>query len=92
MYIFQLTYDEILAKLDRKYVPTTIIGYTLPPGMYKIIDINFMLKSLLPREVKVKITVDDIRLKPNLTTNRTFKFTKKSIFYIIVGFTQSQVN
>ena len=35
-----------------------------------------MLKSLLPKEVK-KITVDDVGLKSNLTTNKTIKFTKK---------------
>ena len=39
-----------------------------------------MLKSLLPIEVKVIIIIDDIRLKSNLTTNETIKFTKKSIF------------
>ena len=48
--------------------------------MYEIIDFNFMLKSLLPKEVKVNITIDDIRLKSNLTTNKTIKFTKKSFF------------
>ena len=35
-----------------------------------------MLKSLLPIEVKVNITIDDIRLKSNLTTNKTIRFTK----------------
>ena len=57
--------------------------------MYEIIDFNFMLKSLLPKEVKVNITIDDVRLKLNLTTNKTIRFTKKSFFYGILGFTQS---
>ena len=58
--------------------------------MYEISDINLMLKSLLPKEVKVNITIDDIRLKSNSTTNETIKFTKKIFFfYIILGFTQS---
>ena len=57
---FQLTYDEIIDKLDIKYTPTTTIEYTLPPGMYEIIDISFMLKSILPKEVKVNITIDDV--------------------------------
>ena len=51
-----------------------------------------MLMSLLPNEVKVNITIDDIRLKSILTTNRTNKFTKKSFFYKIQGFTLIQVN
>ena len=36
-----------------------------------------MLSSLLPHEVKVNITKDDIRLRSNLTTNKTKKFTEK---------------
>ena len=89
VYRFQLTYDEIIDILDLKYIPTTTIGYTLPPGMYKIIHNKNMLKSLLPKELKVNITIDDVRLKSNLTTNKTIKFTKNCFFYIILGFTQS---
>ena len=48
-----------------------------------------MLTSLLPKEVKVNFTNDDNRLKSVLTTNKTVKFTEKSFFYIILGFTQS---
>ena len=47
------------------------------------------LKSLLPNEVKVEITINDIRLKSNITTNKTIKFTKISFNYIILGCTQS---
>ena len=75
VYRFQLTYDEIIDILDLNYIPTTTISYALSPGMNKIIDMNFMLKSLIPKGVKVKITIDDIRLKSNLTTNKTIKFT-----------------
>ena len=91
LYRYQLTYNEKIDILDPKYIPTTTLGYTLLPGMYKIIEINFVLKSLLPKGVKVNITVDDVRLRSNLTTNKTIKFTKKSFFfYIILGFTQSR--
>ena len=84
VYRFQLTYDEIIDILDLKYIPTTTKGHTLPPGMYEIIDINFMLKSLLPKEVKVSITIDDIRLKSKLTTDRTtYIFLYISRFYSI---------
>ena len=75
-YRFQLTCDEFIDILDLNYISTTTIEYTLPPGMYKIIDINFKLKSLLPKEVKLNITIDDIRLKSKLTTNKTTIFTK----------------
>ena len=48
-----------------------------------------MLKSLLHKDVKVKITIEDIRQKSNLTTKKTIRFTKKSFFYVILGFSQS---
>ena len=85
----ELTYSEIENILDMKNITKTSIGYTLPPGIKKGSDINLMLKSLLPDEVKVNFTIDDNRLKTNLTTNKTFRFTKKSFFYTILGFTQS---
>ena len=44
VYRFQLTYDEIIDILDLKYIPKSTIVYTLPSGMYEVIDINFMLK------------------------------------------------
>ena len=88
---YQLTYNEIINILDLKYTPTTTKGYTLPPGIYEIIDNNFMLKSLFPKQVKVDITIDDVRLKSNLTINKTIEFSKKNFFYIIPGFTQSHL-
>ena len=48
-----------------------------------------MSKSLLPDDVKVAITIDDIRLKSNLITNKTIKVTGKSFSYTILGFNQS---
>ena len=62
VYRYQLTYNAIIDVLDLKFISTTTTGYTLPPGMCEIIDNKFMLKSLLPKEVKVNITVDDVRL------------------------------
>ena len=60
VYGYQLTYDEILDILDLKYVPTSTIGYTLPLALCEIIDIKLMLKSLLPKEVKVSITIETL--------------------------------
>ena len=51
-----------------------------------------MLKSLLPNKVKVKITFDDIRLRSNLTTNKTKKFTKNLFsrqFYVLLNPSQN---
>ena len=76
----QLTYDEIVDILNIKYVAGSKKGYTVPPGVYEFIDFNFMLKSILPKEVKLKITIDDVRLKSNSTTNKTIKFTKNIFF------------
>ena len=78
----ELTYSEIENIIVVKYNATTSIGYTLPPGIHEISDINLILKSLLPDEVILNITVDDIRLMSNLTT-KIIRFIKKSFFYTI---------
>ena len=77
LYRLELTYDEIVDILNVKSVAGSTKGFALPPGICEIIDINLMLKSLLPKRVKVKITIDDIGLKSNLTRIKTIRFTKK---------------
>ena len=85
-----ITYDEIVDVLDVNYITGSTNGYTLESGIYEVTDIIMMLKSLLPKDVKVNITNDDIILKSNLATNKTIRFNKKIFFfYIILGFTQS---
>ena len=83
------TYDEILEIMDVKYTPPSTLGYTLPPGVNEISDIALKLKSLFPIDVKVIITIDDIRLKAKLTTNKTIRFTGTSFFYVFLGFAKS---
>ena len=70
----QLTYDEIMDILDLKYIPTKRTGYSLNPGIYEIVDLNNTLKHILPDNVKVNVTIDDIRLKSNLKINQTLLF------------------
>ena len=89
VYRMQLAYDEIIDVIDLKYIPTKRTGYSLNPGIYEIVDLNNTLKHILPDNVKVNITIDDIRLKSNLKINQTLIFTEKSFFYTILGFTQS---
>ena len=90
VYRFRLTYDEIIDVLDLKYIPTKRTGYTLNPGIYEVVDLNNTLKYILPGNVKISITIDDIRLKSNLEINQTLIFTEKSFFYTILGYTQSR--
>ena len=90
VYRMQLTYDEIIDILDLKYIPTKRTGYSLNPGIYEVIDLNNKVKHILPDNVKVTITIDDIRLKSNLINNQTLIFTEKSFFYTFLGFTQSR--
>ena len=90
VYRMQLTYDEIIDVLDLKYISTKRIGYSLNPGIYEVTDLNNTLKHILPDNVKISVTIDDIRLKSNLKTNQTLIFTEKSFFYTILGFTQSR--
>ena len=90
VYRMRLSYDEIMDILDLKYIPTKRTGYSLNPGIYEIVDLNNTLKYMLPDNVKVNVTIDDIRLKSNLKTNQTLIFTEKSFFYTILGYTQSR--
>ena len=90
VYRMRLSYDEIMDILDLKYIPTKGTGYSLNPGIYEVVDLNNTLKHILPNNVKVNITIDDIRLKSNLKINQTLIFTEKSFFYTILGFTQSR--
>ena len=89
VYRMRLSYDEIIDVLDIKYISTKRMGYSLNPGIYEVDDLNNTLKHILPYDMKVTITIDDIRLKSNLKTNQTLIFTEKSFFYTILGFTQS---
>ena len=86
----RLSYDEFMDILDLKYIPTKRTGSSLNPGIYEVVDLNNTLTHILPDNVKVNITIDDIRLKSNLKSNQTIIFTEKSFFYTILGFTQSR--
>ena len=76
VYRMRLSYDEIMDILDLKYIPTKRTGYSLNPGIYEVIDLNNTLKHILPDNVKINITIDDIRLKSNLKINQTLIFTE----------------
>ena len=77
----RLTYDEIVDILDLKDIPTKRTGYNINPGIYEVVDLNNTLKHILLDNVKVNITIDDIRLGCDLKTNQTLNFTEKSFFY-----------
>ena len=89
VYRMQLTYDEIIDILDLKYIPTKRMGYSLNTGIYEVVDLKNTLQYILPDNVEINITIDDIRLKSNIKSNQTLLFTNKSFFYTILGFTQS---
>ena len=80
VYRLQLTYDEIVDIMDVNYIAGSTRVYTLAVGVYEVTDIKMMLKSLLPKKVKVNSTIDDNILNSNLTTNKTIRFTEKSFF------------
>ena len=90
IYRMQLTYNEFLDILELEYIPTKRTGYSLNPGIYEVVGLNNTLKDILPDNVKLSITIDDVRLKSNLKTNQTLIFTEKSFFYTILGFTRSR--
>ena len=63
----ELRYHEHQEILDTKFNGAKTDGSTLTPGIKEIGDSNSMLKSLLPNEVRVYITIDDSKLRANLT-------------------------
>ena len=89
VYRMQLTYDEIMDILDLKYIPTKRMGYSVSPGIYEVVDLNNTLKYILPDNVKVSVTIDDVRIKTDLKSNQILIFTENFFFYKILGFTQS---
>ena len=89
VFSIELTFSKIESILDMKHIHTSTKRYTFVLGIYEIIDNISKLNSLLPNKVKVNITIVDIRLKSNLTTNKTMRFTEKSFFYTILASTQS---
>ena len=90
VYRMQLTYNEIIDILDLKYIPTKRTGYSLHPSIYEVDELNDTLRYILPDNVKVTVSIDDIRLKSNLKINQTLIFTERSFFYTILRFTQSR--
>ena len=69
----ELTFDEILDNFDTNCIAALYTGYTLPPGIYQIGDLNMTLHSLLPNIIEVDNTIDDIRLQSNLATKKNKK-------------------
>ena len=51
----ELLYHKIPGTLDVKYIAGSTKGYPLAPCIYEVIDIIKMLKSLLPKDLKVKL-------------------------------------
>ena len=86
---FQLTYDEILNKLDLKYIPTKRRGYSINPGVYEVSDTNKTLEYILLDNLEVGVTIDDIWLKFILKIKQTLECFKKSFFYTMLGFVES---
>ena len=89
VYRFKLTYDEIMDILDLKNIPTKRTGYSIETNIYNVADLNKTLKNILPDNVKINISIDGRKYKTDLEINQTLKFTNKSFFYTISGFTQS---
>ena len=79
-YRFQLTSDEIIEFLDLKNFPTKRTGDSFNPCIFEVIDLNKTLKYISSDIVKIRITIDDIRLKLDLSINQTKIFTEKSFF------------
>ena len=48
VYRFQLTYNENINKLDLKYISTKRTGFSLNPGIYEVVDLNYILKRFCP--------------------------------------------
>ena len=65
------------------------MGYSLNRSSYELVDLDKTIEYILPNNVKVSVTIDDVRLKSNLKINQTFIFSEKSFFHTILGFTST---
>ena len=79
VYRTEFTYDPVISILDKKNTTAPSSGCTQPRRICEFRDFNLKIKSSNPSDVKVKVTVDDIRLQTNLTYQKPIKLTKKSI-------------
>ena len=82
VYKMQLTFFEFRDILDLKYIPKKRTGYSLNPGIYEVVDLKQTFKYSLPDNVKISVTIDDVRIKSILKTNHTFIFNNKSFFIL----------
>ena len=85
----QLNYDEVIDTLGLECIPTKRTGFSLNPGIYEVVDLNNTLNYILPDNVKVSDTKDDVRIKSILKFNQILIFTEKSFLYTILRFTRS---
>ena len=89
VYKLDLAYNETVDIMDVKNFAASSTAYTLPAGLFEISDLNMILQSLLPDDMKVDNTTDNITPRSNLIANKTMKFDKKSFLFAILDFTQS---
>ena len=82
VYRMQLTFVEVRDILDLKYFPKKRTGFSLNPGIYEVVDLHKTLRHILPDNVKISVTIVDIRLKSSLKTNQTLISTNKSFFIL----------
>ena len=75
--------------MNLNFIPTKRTGFSLNPDIYEVSDKNRTLEHLLPVNVKISGTVDDIRIKSNFKINQALFFTEKSFFYTTLTFAQS---
>ena len=88
----RLSYDEIMDIIDLNYIPTKRTGYILNLGIYEVNDLNNTLKHVLPDNVKVNITIDDVRLKSNLKLIKLYYLLKNlSLIQIYVLLNQDLI-
>ena len=60
-YRMQVTFVEVRDILDLNCIPTKRTGYSLNPSIYEVVDSNKTLKYILPDNVKISVTIDDVR-------------------------------
>ena len=80
VYRLELTCDETVDKLDLKKIAVLTNRHALQPGIYQISNGSLMLKSLISEDVKVNKTIEDVRLRSILTTNKQKSLLGKILF------------
>ena len=82
-----VNFEEKTSTSGKKFMKPTEEIFTIPPGVFEVVDTNENLKTISPSILSVVTTTEDITLKGNLTIhttrNKELKIVENQFYYDI---------